>query len=488
MKNILRTASLLAFTFASGCQMEDGSMSGGMPCIEATSFYGGRYTEWGENQFVEVSEQDVSTFGVDCDGASYTVMRRYQNHGQRPPVASVRLEEYINYFTFDYPEPGGGHNVSSDTEVSSCPWNADHLLMRVGLKGKTIAEEQLPATNYVFLIDVSGSMNSPDKLGILKSGFSMLVDELRAIDRVAIVTYAGYAQVALESTCCDNRQQIKKAIDKLGAGGSTAGAQGIITAYEIASANFIPGGNNRIIIGSDGDFNVGPSSTDELVELIVSNRDKGIHLTVLGVGGDNLNDGMMEQIANKGNGTYEYIDNADQLIKVFVHEKSRFHTIATDCKVQVTFNPTTVHSYRLLGYENRIMSQEDFEDDSKDSGDIGIGQTVTVLYELVPAATPATGNFARLEVRYKKPEAETSHLFTAQIDAMPVAIGQSSENMRFASSVAAWGMIMKESGFSGTADKSLVLQLGGNATSFDPHGYRSQFLTLVEKSRWKALD
>ncbi len=298
--------------------------------------------------------------------------------GQRPPKASVRTEKYVNYFTYNYPEPRAGENVSLSSEITVCPWNTEYYIMRLGIKGKTIPFSELPNSNYVFLIDFSGSMSSPDKLGVLKTGFKQLVDELNPKDRV-IVVYAGQVGVLLPSTSASEEKKIKAAIDKLGAGGSTAGAAGITTAYEIAQENFIKNGNNRVILGTDGDFNVGISSTDDLVKLIEEKRESGIYLTVLGVGGGNLNDHMMEQIANKGNGNYEYIDNAAEIQKVFVHEKSKFYTVAKDSKIQITFNPTMVDSYRLIGYENRKMKDEDFEDDKKDAGEIGAGQTITVL-------------------------------------------------------------------------------------------------------------
>ena len=323
--------------------------------------YDEKYKDYVENPFVNTSEQPISTFAVDADGGSYTNMRRYLYLGQTPPKASVRIEEYINYFTFDYAEPTDGENVSLESEIATCPWNTEHHLLRLGMKGKTIPTAELPNSNYVFLIDVSGSMDSPDKLGILKTGFKALVDNLRDQDRMAIVTYAGQAAVLLESTYGDEKNKIKAAIDKLGAGGSTAGAAGINTAYEIAEQYFIANGNNRVILGTDGDFNVGPASTDELVELIEQKRESGVYLTVLGVGGGNLNDNMMEQIANKGNGNYEYIDNASQIQKVFTHEIAKFYTVAKDAKIQVTFNPNRIESYRLIGYENRQLSNEDFE-------------------------------------------------------------------------------------------------------------------------------
>lgn len=447
--------------------------------------YDEKYKDHGENPFISTAEQAVSTFSVDADGGSYANARRYINLGQLPPVASVRIEEFINYFTFDYAEPQSGENVALHSEVATCPWNTEHHLIRVGMKGYTIPANELPNSNYVFLIDVSGSMSSPDKLGILKSGFKTLVDNLNDNDKVAIVTYAGSAAVLLQSTPCDEKSKIKNAIDKLGAGGSTAGAEGIITAYEIAEENFIPGGNNRVIIGSDGDFNVGPSSTEELIELIEEKRETGIYLTVLGVGGGNLNDHMMEQIANKGNGNYEYIDNTKQLQKVFIHEVARLYTVAKDSKIQITFNPNTVESYRLIGYENRALEEDDFEKDSVDAGEIGSSQTITALYEVVLTDASGTEAYAQFDFRYKKPEEAESRLLTHEIKMVPAAIEQSSENMRFATAVTAFGLILKESEYKGTANGDMVLQLAQGAKSFDPNEYRKDFIELLNLNVWK---
>lgn len=441
--------------------------------------YDEKYKDYVENPFVNTSEQPISTFAVDADGGSYTNMRRYLYLGQTPPKASVRIEEYINYFTFDYAEPTDGENVSLESEIATCPWNTEHHLLRLGMKGKTIPTAELPNSNYVFLIDVSGSMDSPDKLGILKTGFKALVDNLRDQDRMAIVTYAGQAAVLLESTYGDEKNKIKAAIDKLGAGGSTAGAAGINTAYEIAEQYFIANGNNRVILGTDGDFNVGPASTDELVELIEQKRESGVYLTVLGVGGGNLNDNMMEQIANKGNGNYEYIDNASQIQKVFTHEIAKFYTVAKDAKIQVTFNPNRIESYRLIGYENRQLSNEDFENDSTDAGEIGASQTITAIYEVVLKPESTTENYAQFDLRYKKPNETQSRLLTHAITNAPIAIASSSENMRFATSIAGFGLLMKQSDYKGTLNKQMVLNIGQTSHNFDPNGYRAEFIQLV---------
>ena len=337
------TLLILCLFMAISCETYDG-LNMGYLAETYSDTYNEKYKDYGENPFIKVSDEPVSTFSVDADGGSYANMRRFLYLGQTPPKESVRIEEYVNYFTFDYKEPADGENVSLESEVSDCPWGSDHFLIRIGMKGITIPQNELPNSNYVFLIDVSGSMNYPDKIGILKTGFKILADNLRDQDKIAIVTYAGTAGVLLESTYGAEREKIKEAIDKLSAGGSTAGAAGITTAYQIAQVNFIENGNNRVILGTDGDFNVGISSTDELIELIEEKRESGVYLTVLGVGGGNLNDHMMEQIANKGNGNYEYIDNAKQIRKVFTEEISKFFSVAKDSKIQITFNPDMVDS------------------------------------------------------------------------------------------------------------------------------------------------
>lgn len=437
------------------------------------------YKEYEENPFINVTDQSVSTFSIDADGASYTNMRRFLYYGQTPPTASVRIEEFLNYFTFDYQEPKNGDNVSLNSELATCPWATGHHLLRIGIKGKTIPKNELKSSNYVFLIDVSGSMDSANKLGILKTGFKTMIDNLNDQDRVAIVTYAGQTSVLLQPTFADNKDKIKEAINSLGARGSTAGAQGIETAYKLVEDSFIPNGNNRVILGSDGDFNVGPSSTDELIELIEEKRDSGIFLTVLGVGEGNLNDHMMEQIANKGNGNYEYIDNASQIEKVFINEIGKFYTVAKDAKIQITFNSNKVNSYRLIGYENRSLNTKDFEDDKEDAGEIGSSQTITALYEVILNEKPSDEKLAQFDFRYKKTEETMSNLLSLEINQIPSNIFQSSENMRFASAVVGFGLLMKNSKYKGTINKQLVLDLSKNAVSFDTFKYKEEFIQLI---------
>lgn len=444
---------------------------------------GDRYTDYGENPFVNTSQAPVSTFSVDCDGASYSNMRRWLNHGQNPPAAAVRIEEFLNYFTFDCPEPAAGHNIALTHEVAACPWHEGHLLMRLGIKGKAIPDDRLPPTNYVLLIDVSGSMAAIDKLELLKTGFSMLVDVLRPTDNIAIVVYSGREEVVLHSTSCEeaNKTKIKEVIASLRAEGSTAGAAALKTAYEIASRYFVTGGNNRIILGTDGDFNVGISSTEELVALVEQERERGIYLTVLGVGSGNLNDSMMEQLADNGNGNYEYIDNLAQLEKIFIHERSRFHTVARDCKAQVTFDPKAVAAYRLIGYENRLMDDEEFENDNRDAGEIGAGQSVTVLYEIVPTAN-GKETLASFDVRYKKEAGSTGIPLSENVRTGTAPITEASDDMRFAAAVAGFGMLLKQSEYAGSANKAMVRELAGKGVGSDPHGYRAEFVSLVEQA------
>ncbi len=470
--------AMLSLTFVS-CEEGDDSDYYDSTYSSSDNSTSENYEDYGENPFVNVADQPESTFSVDADGGSYSNMRRYVNAGYEPPTSSVRIEEYLNYFRFDYSEPESGENVSLNSEIATCPWNNEHYLMRIGMKGKTLAKSELANSNYVFLIDVSGSMNSSDKLEILKEGFITFLDYMRDYDRVAIVTYAGSSQVLLASTYGEQKETIKEAIESLSSGGSTAGAEGINTAYEIAEANFIPGGNNRVILGTDGDFNVGTSSTDELVELIEEKRESGIYLTVLGVGTGNLNDSMMEQVANKGNGNYEYIDNSDQVVKVFAHDLGKFFTVANDAKINITFNSETIQSYRLIGYENRALENADFENDSVDAGEIGSGQTITALYELILTNNP-NKKFAQFDFRYKKPDEDDSRLITHSINGTTVDYASASDNFKFACSVAAFGMIMKGSEYMSDCSLDLVISLAKSATTYDPYGYKSEYISLVE--------
>lgn len=441
---------------------------------------GDRFDKVAENPFIKTKDQNVSTFSVDADGASYTIMRKYVNNGWTVTKGLVRVEEFLNYFTFDYPEPAGSDKVGINAETGRCPWNEEHRLLRLGLKGKSLDDSELPASNYVFLIDVSGSMSSRDKLPLLKSSLSTLLDYLKPEDRISIVTYSGDVRRLLESTQVKEASKIKSAIEKLDASGSTAGGKAIEMAYEEALSNYIPDGNNRVILGTDGDFNVGVTNADALAELVESYARKGIYLTACGFGSGNLNDAMMKKISIKGNGTYQYIDSEEEMAKVFVQEKSKFVSVANDTKVQVTFDPEKVESYRLIGYERRVMNNKDFEDDTKDAGEIGSGQTITALYEIVPAVGYKEGTVCgKFDCRYKNALLDTESK-ALSID-IPVSEGKMSPDMSFASGVAAYGLVLLGSEYKGNATLGMASELVKSGLSFDPYGYRAQLLELISK-------
>ncbi len=446
---------------------------------------GDRYNDFEENPFINVGDVPVSTFSIDADGGSYSNVRRFLSEGMIPPPAAVRTEELINYFPLEYADDNDGHPISLNGEVSACPWDAEHKLIRIGIKGRSVPREQLPPSNIVLLIDVSGSMGSPDKLELLKAGFILLVEEFTAADRIAIVAYAGNAGLVLPATPGDQRTKIINAISGLGSGGSTAGAEGIKTAYAIAEKNFIKTGNNRVILGTDGDFNVGVSNQDELVALIETERDKGIFLTTIGVGRGNLYDGMLEQVADHGNGTYEYIDDIDQAKKVFVDEYHKFYPAAKDVKVQIEFNPLLVEAYRLIGYENRLLEKEDFEDDKKDAGEISVGQNITALYEIKPATHAIafrTDPAFTIQFRYKRPDADMSIPLSLQVFDRGVRFEDSSESMRFTSGVAAFGMLLRNSKYRGTVTYDNILQWTSGSMTFDPFQRRASFAEIVRKA------
>ncbi len=492
MKNTAIYLLIMIFLFAA-CSTDSGYYYGDYSNLNAgfgnngidPGESGDNYADFEENPFIKTDENPVSTFSIDADGASYSNMRRYiLTENQIPPKAALRTEELINYFNLDYLPPFGNHPIGLNGEVSECPWNEDHKLIRIGIKGKHIPENELPPSNFVFLIDVSGSMQSPDKLELLKNGFKIFTDELSDKDRIAIVTYAGQAGVLLESTSGSNKTRIKNAIDQLGAGGSTAGAQGIITAYEIADQNFIEGGNNRVILGSDGDFNVGISKTEDLVKLIEEKRESGIFLTVLGVGRGNLNDAMMEQLANNGNGNYEYLDKAEQLEKVFIHEYSKFFTVAKDVKVQVTFNPDLVKEYRLIGYENRLLEEEDFENDTKDAGEIGADQSITALYEIVPVTT---GDFHSkstftINFRYKLPDSDTSIPIDLAIFDTGNSFEQASDYLQLTASIASFSMLMRNSKHKGSTSYKKIENWLETVDLKDEFGYISELKKIVDQA------
>ena len=454
-----------------------------------------RFSEIVDNPFVKVSDEPVSTFSVDADGAAYGIMRKYVNMGYTVNKSSVRIEEYLNYFTFDYAAPADDHTVAINGEVGVCPWNTEHRLMRLGIKGKSLDADQMPQANFVFLVDVSGSMDSKDKIELLKSGLIELTDQLNPEDRISIITYSGEVKKLLESTKAKNAHEIKNAIKKLSAEGCTAGGKALEMAYKEALANYIIGGNNRVIMGTDGDFNVGVTDTDLLVSMVESYARQGIYMTCCGFGTGNLNDSMMEKISNAGNGTYNFIDCEKEMMKVFVNERERFCAVANDAKCQVTFDSTLVSSYRLIGYENRVMSNEDFTDDTKDAGEIGAGQTITALYEVVPTeqfetcfAESHTNRhpFATFDFRYKKSLSDASLplQLTLAVEDMydnTLQLLPTSENFRFAAGVASYGMVLRDSPYKGNATLGSAIELVQSACSFDPHGYRKELVQLMGK-------
>ncbi len=461
-----------------------------------------QYAEIVENPFLDSARNPLSTFSIDVDTASYSNVRRFLTDGSLPPRGAVRIEELINYFHYEYPQPVDGAPFSVTTEVAACPWQPEHQLMRVGLQGKTLPQDAIPPRNLVFLVDVSGSMNDPRKLPLLKSAFRMLVDQLRPEDHVAIAVYAGASGLALPPTSGADKQQILGALDSLEAGGSTNGAEGIELAYRTARTQFRNGGVNRVILATDGDFNVGTTSQDALVQLIERERQSGVFLTVLGFGTGNTKDSTMEMLADKGNGNYAYIDTIGEARKVLVEQAgATLVTIAKDVKIQVEFNPNYVRSYRLIGYENRILRAEDFNDDRKDAGEIGAGHSVTALYELVPngVASPAgdvdplkyqagaaptnaagTDELLTIKLRYKAPDADDSRLLSTVVRKSDVRLDGGSADLRFASSVAAFGMILRGSEHKGTATYALARQLAERGLGGDPQGHRREFLTLVD--------
>ncbi|MCP1386004.1 vWA domain-containing protein [Runella salmonicolor] len=459
------------------------------------------YKTLNENVFHDAKKNPLTTFSIDVDRAAYSNVRRMLNFGQFPQRDVVRIEELINYFDYDYPQPKGEHPVAIHTEISDSPWNKGLKLVHIGLQAKTIPTDHLPASNLVFLVDVSGSMNWVNKLPLVKEAFKLLVDQLRPNDRVAIVVYAGAAGVVLPSTAGNQTATIKDALDKLSAGGSTAGGEGIKLAYKIAQDNFIKGGNNRVILASDGDFNVGVSSEGELQQMVEEKRKSGVYLSVLGFGMGNYKDNKMETLADKGNGNYAYIDNLQEAQKVFVHEfGGTLFTVAKDVKLQLEFNPKFVKGYRLIGYENRMLKNEEFHDDKKDAGEMGSGHTVTALYEIIPAGvesaylakvddlkyqkpietTSASDEILTIKLRYKQPDSETSRLFEVPVRDTHTPFMRTSDNFRFAAAVAEWGLLLRKSEFKGSATYEQVIQTAQNALAKDPEGYRAEFVRLVK--------
>lgn len=463
------------------------------------------YSHNDENRFKSPVKDPLSTFSIDVDAASYSNIRRFINQGEMPPKDAVRIEEMINYFNYNYPKPTGNDPVRITTEVGICPWNKTHRLVQIGLKAREIESKNLPASNFVFLIDVSGSMFGPTRLELVKSSLRLLVNNLREKDRVAIVTYCGDARIALPSTPGNEKQKIKDTLETLTAGGSTAGGAGIEEAYRIAQKNFIAQGNNRIILCTDGDFNVGASSETELENLIESKRKSGIFLTVLGYGMGNYKDNKMQILAQKGNGNHAYIDNIQEANKVLVNEfGSTMYVVAKDVKLQIEFNPAKVQSYRLVGYETRILDNEDFNDDTKDAGEMGAGHTVTALYEIIPTGISGnipgsidplkyqtetnintqTGNSSELltvKLRYKTPEEEKSKKIEKSVT--DTDKDNVSPDFRFASAVAMFAQLLRNSDYKGEASYDQVIETAQRGLSFDPEGYRAEFVRLVQSAK-----
>jgi len=461
------------------------------------------YSHISENRFLETLKNPLSTFSIDVDTAAYSNVRRFiEQQNQLPPADAVRIEELVNYFPYLYPEPKGEHPFAVVSDVAECPWQPGNKLVRIGLKGQSIDFAKSAPNNLVFLIDVSGSMDSPNRLPLLKRSLKLLVDQMREEDHISIVVYAGAAGVVLPPTSGARREAILEALDRLQAGGSTAGAAGLQLAYDTAQKHFRKDGNNRIILATDGDFNVGQSSDGELIRLIEEKRRHGIFLTVLGYGMGNYKDNKMEQLANKGNGNYAYIDNLQEARKVLVQEMgSTLITIAKDVKLQLEFNPTKVSAYRLIGYENRLLAAEDFDDDKKDAGELGAGTTVTALYEVVPATGQGSGHELKyqqtqvkrtasdsnelltLKLRYKQPQSDTSTLMTHVVADQPLSWSAVPADFRFAAAVAGFGMQLRKSEHKGRWTFEDVIGQARQGLGNDPEGYRLSFVKLAQQAQ-----
>jgi len=470
------------------------------PDMEYVKTEGETYAEIIENPFINTSDMPVSTFSTDVDTASYSNVRRMLNDGYLPQANAVRIEEMINYFNYDIAGPSEGEVIKISTELSQTPWNTNHQLLMIALKTEEVHYENTDGMNLVFLIDVSGSMYTSDKLPLLKSALYLLIEQLRPVDRISIVVYAGAARIVLEGGDSTDKEAITNAIESLQSGGSTAGGAGIELAYEVAARNFIENGNNRIILATDGDFNIGMSSTAEMIELIAEKRETGVFLSVLGFGTGNIRDDIMESLADNGNGVYYYIDSMEEAEKVFVNELgSSMITVAKDVKLQIEFNPMHVKGYRLLGYENRVLSNTDFENDEKDAGDMGSGDVVIAFYEIIPADSEETietkefelptelrytgenfaDEFVTVSIRYKDPIEDTSlliqrHAYRSDYTETP------SESFRFASSVVEFGLLLRNSDYRYDSSFSQIISRATDALGEDQHGYREEFISLVE--------
>jgi Ca-activated chloride channel family protein len=459
-----------------------------------------------DNSFRRVEEYPLSTFSVDVDTAGYSITRRYIQNDQLPPKSAIRIEELINYFDYDYAPPNDERPFAVHTETGKSPWNGDHLLARIAIKGKEFPSGERPPVNLVFLLDVSGSMDAPNRLPLVKSSMKMLVNELKGTDRIAICVYAGAAGTVLPPASCDNKEKIISALNKLNAGGSTAGGEGIQLAYNLAKQNFDPQAVNRVILCTDGDFNVGITNRGDLVDLITREAASGVYLTILGFGMDNFQDGRLKQLASKGNGNYGYIDTIDEAKKILVEQLSgTLVTIAKDVKIQVEFNPAVIGAYRLIGYENRVMADEEFNNDGVDAGDIGAGHTVTAFYELIPAGAeadalpkrdplkytqqpaglPANKNeLLTVKIRYKLPHGTESELIEFPVDKASVkAAGKETPDFLFAASVAGFGMLLRDSPYKGAAAYTSVIAMAQDAVGQDKYNYRRNFVEMAQKAK-----
>ncbi len=467
------------------------------------------YDKVEENPFLPAATNPLSTFSIDVDTASYANVRRFINSGSLPPKDAVRVEEMINYFTYDYREPEGDKPFSIDVDATACPWDTSHRLLRIGLKGREVANEKRPASNLVFLLDVSGSMTPAERLPLVKQAMRLLVDKLTEKDRVAIVIYAGGSGLALKSTSGDQKETILRALEELQAGGSTNGAEGIELAYKVAAENFISGGVNRVILATDGDFNIGVTNQGDLIRLIEAKAKTGVFLSVLGVGTDNLKDSTMQKLADKGNGNYAYLDSLDEARKVLVHQiNGTLMTIAKDVKIQVEFNPARVASYRLIGYEKRLLRKEDFNNDKVDAGEIGAGHTVTALYEIVPAGAGATGPAASVppvdplkygtnrtdttqgspemvtvKLRHKKPDGEVSELTERSFTDNGSKFENAPPDLKFAAAVAEFGMLLRDSQYKGKGTFGTVIEWAQEGKGRDLAGYRAGFIEMARKAQ-----
>jgi len=491
---------------AAGLMLENAPAAPVYNYVEQHAYYPGNeaYGTFTENRFISPLTEALSTFSIDVDAASYTNFRRYINQGQKPPKDAIRIEEFVNYFSYNYDQPTEKDPVKITTEVGECPWNKQNRLVRIGVKAKEIAKDNLPASNFVFLIDVSGSMYGPTRLDLVKTSLNLLINNLRDKDRVAIVVYSGNAGEVLPSTSGKDKQKIREALDNLTAGGSTAGGAGIQLAYKIAKQNFIKEGNNRIILCTDGDFNVGVSSNQGLESIIEEQRKTGVFLSILGYGMGNYKDDKMQVLAQKGNGNAAYIDNLQEANRVLVNEfGGTLFTVAKDVKLQVEFNPARVQAYRLVGYESRLLDKEDFNDDTKDAGEMGAGHTVTALYEVVPAGvksnitpsvdalkyqTPETlakaialtnsPEMLTVKLRYKQPDSDKS--VKLEVPLIDNGKNNVSSDLKFASAVAMFSQLLKDSDYKGEATYDQVLHLARLSLGNDENGYRREFVRLAE--------